>query len=455
VRIRSADALRHKDHPDLTKRSPPAQDFDPAFAHSPPMTTLRLFTIAFILIVATIAWFVLGASVTARSGEFDQRLASDVAQLWGGRHRQTAPSVLVERERQVDEKVKEQTASGRTITTEVRRTVIDTEALPLLSSLVDVDLRLEHRQKGLLWYDTYTVTFSGRYTVRNPDGMPRPLIARLAFPSKNALYDQFAVRFNGMAAPPLTDLSHGVEVRSVIPAGATASFDVKYVSRGLDEWRYALAEAGVSQVQNLTLRLTTDFDDVDFPPGTMSPTSRTRIPRGWRLDWTFASLVTGQAIGVDLPNRTNPGPLAARITFFAPVSLLFFVTVLVILGILSGENLHPMNYAFVSAAFFAFHLLLAYLVDHLQIHVAFGISALTSILLVVSYLRLVAGTRFALVRAGLAQLVFLIFFSYAFFFDGFTGLTVTIGSIVTLFILMQATAKLDWSQIFEGQPARS
>jgi inner membrane protein involved in colicin E2 resistance len=134
---------------------------------------------------------------------------------------------------------------------------------------------------------------------------------------------------------------------------------------------------------------------------------------------------------------------------------LFFVTVLVILGILSGENLHPMNYAFVSAAFFAFHLLLAYLVDHLQIHVAFGISALTSILLVVSYLRLVAGTRFALVRAGLAQLVFLIFFSYAFFFDGFTGLTVTIGSIVTLFILMQATAKLDWSQIFEGQPARS
>jgi inner membrane protein involved in colicin E2 resistance len=110
-----------------------------------------------------------------------------------------------------------------------------------------------------------------------------------------------------------------------------------------------------------------------------------------------------------------------------------------------------MNYAFLSAAFFAFHLLLAYLVDHLQIHAAFAISAITSLLLVVSYLRLVAGTRFALVRAGVAQLVFLVFFSYAFFFDGFTGLTVTIGSIVTLFILMQATARVDWSQAFDSR----
>jgi inner membrane protein involved in colicin E2 resistance len=97
---------------------------------------------------------------------------------------------------------------------------------------------------------------------------------------------------------------------------------------------------------------------------------------------------------------------------------------------------------------FAFHLLLAYLVDHVQIHVAFVAAALTSILLVVTYLRLVAGTRVALVRAGLSQLVFLVFFSYAFFFEGFTGLAVTLGSIVTLFILMQTTARLDWSQVF-------
>lgn len=413
------------------------------------MTPLRLIAIAFIFVIAAIAWFVLGGSVTARSGEFDGRLAAEVAQLWGGPHRQTAPTVFVERPRQVTETIQQQTASGGSVSSNVTRTVLDLHAVPLASSGVDVDLRLEHRQKGLLWYDTYTVAFKARYSVRNPDDVPRTVVARLAFPSKDAIYDRFSVRFNGIDAPPLTDLNRGVEVQALVPPGRDALLEVTYESRGLDEWRYALAEAGVSQVRDLAVAVTTDFDGVDFPAGTMSPTTRTRTERGWRLEWRFASLVTGQAIGIDLPDKINPGPLAARITFFAPVSLLFFVTVLVILGILSGENLHPMNYAFLSAAFFAFHLLLAYLVDHLQIHAAFAISAITSLLLVVSYLRLVAGTRFALVRAGLAQLVFLVFFSYAFFFDGFTGLTVTIGSIVTLFVLMQATARVDWSQAFD------
>jgi inner membrane protein involved in colicin E2 resistance len=414
------------------------------------MTPLRLFAIAFILVIATIAWFVLGGSVHARSGESDSRLAGEVGQLWGGPHRQTAPTVFVERPREVKETVQQQTAAGASITSEVTRTVSDLDALPLASSVIDADLRLEHRQKGLLWYDTYTVGFKARYTVRNPDDVARTFVARLGFPSKDAIYDQFAVRLNGIDAPALTDLTKGVEVKALVPAREAALLEVAYVSRGLGEWRYALAESGVSQVRDLAVAVTTDFDDVDFPVGTMSPTERTRTERGWRLEWRFASLVTGQAIGVDLPEKTNPGPLAARITFFAPVSLLFFVTVLVILGILRGENLHPMNYAFLSAAFFAFHLLLAYLVDHVQIHAAFVISAMTSVLLVVSYLRVVAGTRFALVHAGLAQVIFLVLFSYAFFFEGFTGLTVTIGSIATLFILMQATARVDWSRAFDG-----
>jgi inner membrane protein involved in colicin E2 resistance len=151
---------------------------------------------------------------------------------------------------------------------------------------------------------------------------------------------------------------------------------------------------------------------------------------------------------MDLPNRINPGPLAARITWFAPVSLLFFLSVMVILGVLRDHSLHPMHYAFISAAFFSFHLLLAYLVDHLDINVSFVIASVVSIALVVSYLRGVVGTRFALREAGLAQFVFLVLFSYAFFFEGYTGLTVTIGAIVTLFVLMQLTVKVDWARVF-------
>ncbi len=54
--------------------------------------------------------------------------------------------------------------------------------------------------------------------------------------------------------------------------------------------------------------------------------------------------------------------------------------------------------------------------------------------------------RFAVVDAGLAQLIYLVLFSYAFFFEGFTGLAVTIGAIVTLFVVMQMTGKIRWEE---------
>lgn len=70
-----------------------------------------------------------------------------------------------------------------------------------------------------------------------------------------------------------------------------------------------------------------------------------------------------------------------------------------------------MNYFFLATAFFSFHLLLAYLADLISI-VAFTISSFVSFFLVVSYLRLVTGLRFAAVESrpdaiDLPRIVFL------------------------------------------------
>jgi hypothetical protein len=74
----------------------------------------------------------------------------------------------------------------------------------------------------------------------------------------------------------------------------------------------------------------------------------------------------------------------------------------------------------------------------------------------VSYLRLVVGLRFAAVEAGLAQFLFLVLFSYAFFYKGFTGLAITIGSILTLFVVMQMTGRIQWKEQFaKFQPGNS
>jgi hypothetical protein len=412
------------------------------------LTVRRLFAVAFIFGCTALAWFALGASVVHRTGSSDYALSQAVTDLWGGAHGQAAPTVSHQLPRQVTEEVIETEEEGRVTKRQVEKTIRETISIPLVSSRVRADLALEHRRKGLLWYDTYTVKFRGNYRFRAPEDVAGPVKVAFTFPSSDSVYDDFFFRVDGQEAPPADQLDHGVWILTELEPGAKADVEVGYTSRGLDTWNYYFAVGGVSTVRDFELTMTTDFRDFDFPPGTLSPTAKVQRDQGWKLAWRFDNLVSGKHIGVDLPNRLNPGPLTARITFFAPVSLLFFVTVLVMLGALKHINLQPMHYFFLSAAFFAFHLLLAYLVDHLDINIAFVLASFVSITLVVSYLRLVCGLRRALFYAGGAQLVFLVLFSYAFFFAGYTGLTVTIGAVLTLFVLMQLTGRIDWEGIF-------
>jgi Inner membrane protein CreD len=408
----------------------------------------RLVAIGFIYCGLTVAWMVLGGTLVHRTGEFDGRLAHEVSQLWGGSHDQHAPGAAVLRPRLVTEEREEKDAKGNLVMRRHSHTEYDVVPIPLDASRLKVDMKLDQRRKGLLWYNTYGLTLGGRYTVHNPDDVVRDIQVHLDFPSTDALYDGFVFRVNGQEATPTGDFSRGVTVATSLAAHQQALVEVAYRSRGLGAWTYSFGPGGVTPVRDFALDLTTDFRDVDFPASTLSPVTKTNEGRGYRLGWTFASLVTGQKIGMDPPNRLNPGPLAARITFFAPVSLLFFMIVMVILGVLRGRSLHPMNYFFLGTAFFAFHLLLAYLADQVNVHAAFLIASATSLFLVVTYLRLVAGFRVALLEAGLAQIVFLVLFSYAFFFEGVTGLTVTVGSVLTLFVLMQLTGRVDWAEVF-------
>ena len=414
------------------------------------MTRLRLLPIVLIYVLATCAWFVLGSSVLARSGQFDSRLEKDVTLLWGGPHTQSAPTLWWESPATVVEQVDATDAAGRPIKRTESRVRLQQMPIALESSRVDVKLGLAHRRKGLLWYDTYGVQFRATYRAHNPTAEARPITAHLGFPSAQVQFDNFVFRVNGQDAARTPGGTEGAVASVVVPAGGDIVIELGYDSRGLDTWAYTFATSGVTEVRDFALRLETDFDAVDFLAGSMSPSSSERTGQGRALTWTFSNLLTGRDIGVDLPNLQNPGPLAARITYFAPVGLLFFLVVMVVIGVLRSQNLHPMHYAFVSAAFFAFHLLLAYLVDHVSIHWAFGVAAATSVALVTSYLRVVAGAHFAVMRAGLAQFVFLVLFSYAFFFEGYTGLTVTIGAVLTLFVLMQATARVDWTLVFAG-----
>lgn len=431
------------------------------------MTPLRLVAIGAIFFFTTIGWMILGGTVRERTGESDGSLRYEVEALWGSTHRQAPPEVSVDRRitRTVSEVAvvdKKRTVTTRDLVTNAQKST------ELLSSEVDVKLDLEHRKKGLLWWPTYEVGFSGRYRFALPAGEGNVDPASVAnvvdtvdivlpLSAENAVYDGFHVTVDGVEHTPQPG---GNERRNSFVLSLPRNKDVvdvvvRYKSRGLGTWVYALGQRGqTSQVKDFALTLATNVTPVDFPPGTLSPTTKATANTGGgtgeTLTWRFDSLVTGKDIGLELPARLNPGPVAARISFFAPVSLLFFFTVMIIIGVVKKQSLHPMNYFFLAGAFFAFHLLFAYLVDVVDLGVAFAISGASSVFLVVSYLRIVQGAKVAFLQAGTAQMVFLIGFSLAFFREGQSGLTIAIGAVVTLFLLMQLTARVKWVEIFGG-----
>jgi inner membrane protein involved in colicin E2 resistance len=407
------------------------------------MSTLKqILAITVIFIFATIAWAILGATIFERTYGLDDSLRSRVSSTWGTQQVQSPPTASYVRV--TNEKQDFLDARGRTQSkiVEIRTPV----HLPLQSTHVNIATELEHRQKGLLWFSTYKAVFGGEYGFLNNSDQDQDVTFNFPLPAEQAIYDNVVFSLDGAPVEFKND-NNILHATRRVSAGKTAVLKAGYASQGMDRWSYKFGDQ-VAHVRDFHLTMSTNFKDIDFPDNTLSPSEKHETADGWKLDWNYKDLLSGYQIGMIMPEKLQPGPLAGRISFFAPVSLFFFFFLVFIITTIRRVDLHPMNYFFLAAAFFAFHLLMAYLVDHISIHWSFLISAIVSLALVVSYMRLVAGARFALVECGLAQLVYLVLFSYAFFFKGYTGLAVTIGSIATLFVVMQMTGRINWSERF-------
>ena len=387
------------------------------------MTIKRLTAIAIIIACTALAWFLLASAVNFRSNSSDSQLSQEVAKNWGPALTQEPPRIYYEAPN----------------STNARR------ELPLESSKVSVTLDYQPKQKGLLWYRTYNADFAAEYVVKNPTPIPQTIYVSFRFPAADARYDRFSLKFGDK----LTDKSpvDGEILESLLLApGAEQPLTITYRASGMNVWTYSLKNA--RRVRNLHLSMITNFRDYNIPESSQSPNGkRTTTKDGWKLEWDYTDVLGSNAIAMDMPAVTNPGAVAGRMTFFAPVSLLFFFAVLVIVAIQRRVNLHPMNFFFLAAGCFAFHLLFAYLVDLVPLLPSFLLAAVVSLALVNGYLWRAAGRTFALISAG-AQFAYMVLFSYSFFFDGLTGISITAGAIVTLGLLMAFTARVDWSATF-------
>ena len=266
------------------------------------------------------------------------------------------------------------------------------------------------------------------------------------FPDPTGTYSEIIYLINDKKIRDYT-INKGLISKITLETGQKVTFAVNYKTRGLNTFLYLPNKSG--RLHNLDLSIHTDFEH-DFADNTLSPSSIRNLDNLNELIsiWKANDLITRQAMGVKLPAKLNPGPLASRITFFGPVCLIFFFVLIAVIDIVKKVGIHPMHYLFVSAGFFAFHLLFSYLVDQIDIQVSFWIAATTSVLLVIIYLKSALNKGFPWVIAALGQMCFLVLFSYSFFLKGTTGLTVAVGSVLTLAIIMKVTAKIDWEEVF-------
>lgn len=410
----------------------------------------RLTAIGAIFCCTSIAWMVLAGATTSRTHNADSTLRLRVERLWGAPQTQLPPAVKASHK--VVRRV-ESLEDGKKIVRQVEESV--SERIGLDGSTLSVALELEHRQKGLLWYATYGVDFRGDYVITNTSDIAREFEITLPFAAKNTVFDELRFELEGKPwrAAPVPGEGR-ITGRVDLAPGESVLLKVGYRSQGMERWSYGFG-GGISEVRNFRLTMRTNFDAIDFPEDGISPARKERAGSGWLLTWEFRRLVAGVNISMLMPEKLQPGPLASQIAGFAPISLFFFILVMLTIGVVRRIDLHPMHFFFIAAAFFSFHLLFAYLADLISIHAAFALAAATSLALTISYLRIAFGARFAFLAAGAAQLVYLVLFSYAFFFKGMTGLAITLGAVITLFVLMQVTGRVDWNDVFADPKLRA
>ena len=392
------------------------------------LTVPHLVAIGFIFVCVTVAWLVLGGTLTKRNEASVSRAKESVTHLWGPEQSQTHPSIWYYKDARESDRVKIQPSSGN----------------------VDVKLTYEPKKKGLTWNRTYLSDFSAVYQITNPSSEEQTVHVSFPIPSENSSYYDFSFQLGDQLAENAIPAYGEIKQTVTIPAGKEISLKVSYQSRGMDHWQYHLGN--VERIRNFQLNMVTNFEEIDFLDGSCSPTHRELNNKedSWTLRWDYPDVIRPQSIGMEMPMAKNPGPIASKITFFAPFSLAFFFACMIIFCLHKGISLHPMNYVFLAAGFFSFHLLFAYLVDLVPLHLSFLIASVVSLGLNATYVRAVGGKQLMLIALP-AQLAYLVLFSYSFLFNGVTGLTITLGAITTLGLLMSTTAKIDWAEVLASR----
>src|SRR4029077_14527957 len=223
----------------------------------------RILAIAAIFFCTSLAWVILGSTIFLRTESAGGSLSGRVASPWGAAQEQAPPEVQYVRTKTQTVTAEE---NGKKITREEKKE--RSQVIALDSSRVEAQIHVDYRQKGLLWFSTYTVAFSGEHALHNPTSAEQTFVFRLPLPAEQAVYDGLSVSLDGKPMP-LVFGSSDVTARTAVPGGAHGILKTAYRSQGQKSWRYHFGQnrsgaasvpgnTGISQANDFHMLIRTD-----------------------------------------------------------------------------------------------------------------------------------------------------------------------------------------------------
>lgn len=359
-------------------------------------------------LAASACWVCLAMVLGERQSSQDRYLREAVAGLWGRQLRQSGP------------------------------TASEGSGLELASTRAQVDLSLEPRRKGLCFYSTYTCRLQAEFQVKAAE---KAAVLTLPLSGVDGMLSDFVVQLDGRDQP-LQRADGGMQV--LLPGDrALHRVNLGYRAQGCESWGYNFSNAALP-TRSFELTVSTNFRDINFLDGSVSPVSRQNTDQGLKLQWNYQRLLSGSQVAIELPALANAGPRLIQVCLSAPLGLGLYLLLLGAAAMRTGTRVQAMQGAFLLTSFYSFHLLLAYLGDLMPLPAALALAALLAITIHLSYLRRITSRRFAYVYAAPLLAVYLIGLSTALLWIPQRGLILIVTLLFSLTGLMHATSEVDW-----------
>ena len=154
------------------------------------MSVKKLIAIAVIFILTFVAWMILGVSNLTRTDKSFQKLRSEVISLYGDALVINAPDCYSK-----IKKYKEEIIDGK----KIKHEYFETENFELSKSEIKININLDQRKKGHLWFPTFKANFNGSYEFRvknykeNKDG---EYFIYSTLRSSNSIYNNIRLAIN-------------------------------------------------------------------------------------------------------------------------------------------------------------------------------------------------------------------------------------------------------------------